>query len=84
MGRGYPNIGQEYIIPTHSISRQEYSSMANKGLKNGRAKFTKEQILDIRKRFDEGESLVSIHNDYNFVSRSTISRVAYRQVYKDI
>lgn len=84
LGRGYPDVGQEYIIPTGSISRQEYSSKANTGLKNGRAKMTEEQIRDIRKRFDGGETLVSIHKDYAFVSKSTVNRIAHRQVYKDV
>lgn len=84
LGRGYPNVGQEYLIPANSISRQEYSSKANAGIKNGRAKLTEEQIRDIRDRFDRGEKLKDIHALYDFVARSTISRVAHRQVYQDI
>lgn len=84
LGRGYPSIGQEYLIPTNSISRQEYSSKANAGIKNGRSKLNEEQIRDIRARYDNGEKLKDIHALYDFVGRSTISRVAHRQVYQDI
>lgn len=84
LGRGYTNIGKEYIIPTNSISRQEYSSKANIGVKNGRAKFTEGEIKDIRSMFDNGIKIKDIHDKYNTVSRSTISRIAHRQVYKDI
>lgn len=84
LGRGYPSVGKEYIIPTNSISRQEYSSKANQGLNNGRAKFTREQILDIRKMYDEGTPIVVIHGKYDFVSKSTITRIVHRQVYKDV
>lgn len=84
LGRGYPDISQEYLIPTNAISRQEYSSIANTGVKNGRAKFTVEQIKEIRNRYDSGETIKSIHETYSQVSRSTISRIVHREVYKDI
>lgn len=84
LGRGYPNVGQEYLIPVNSISRQEYSSKANMGVKNGRAKLNEDQIRDIRARYDNGERLKDIHALYDFVGYSTIFRVAHRQVYQDI
>lgn len=84
LGRGYSDVGAEYLIPTNSKTRQEYSSEANKGTKNGRAKFTEDQVREIRKRYDSGESVDEIHQDYNYVSRSTIHRITHRQVYKDI
>lgn len=84
LGRGYNNVGQEYLIPANSISRQEYSHQANKGLNNGRAKCTREQILAIRKRYDEGESFTSIAKDYTNISRSTVRRIAIRESYADV
>lgn len=83
LGIGYSNIGSEYIIPTNSISRQEYSSNANKGIKNGRSKLTKNDIIEIRMRYDNGENIKSILNDFN-VSLSTMKRVCNRETYKDI
>lgn len=84
LGRGYPDIGKEYIIPTNSISRQQYSSEANTGVKNGRAKFSIDQIKEIRQRYNNGETISNILKDFNFVSRATIYRIVHNQVYKDI
>jgi len=84
LGKGYPGIGKEYLIPTNSISKQEYSSAANKGLNNGRAKCSKEMILEVRKRYDNGESISSILKDFSYVSRNTIRRIALRESYKDV
>lgn len=84
LGHGYPNIGQEYIIPANSKTRAEYSSEANSGVKNGRAKCTKEQVLDIRKRYDSGESFTAIQKIYNFLSKSTVRRIALRESYSSI
>lgn len=83
LGRGYPDIGKEYIIPVHAKTRQEYSSLANKGLKNGRAKCSKEEILEIRKRYDQGECICEIEKDYPY-STNTISRIAKRITFKDV
>lgn len=85
LGKGYEDIGQEYMIPVGSISRQTYSSEANKGLKNGRCKVSIEDIQNIRKRFDEGESIILIAKDYeNKISKSTVRRIAKRESFKDI
>lgn len=84
LGRGYSGIGDEYLILPHSKSRQEYSAEANQGLKNGRAKCTKEEILEMRKRYDQGETISNIAKDYNFVSKSTVRRIVLREVYKNI
>ena len=84
LGHGYPNIGQEYLIPTNNKSRAEYSSEANSGVKNGRAKCSKEQVLDIRNRYDSGASFTEIQKLYNFLSKSTIRRIALRESYSSI
>lgn len=85
LGRGYSDIGKEYIIPTNSKTRQQYSSEANQGLKNGRAKCTREEILDIRKRYDNGETISSIKKDYlHKISHSTIRRIALRESYASV
>lgn len=84
LGHGYPGVGENYIIPTNSISRQEYSSIANKGLNNGRAKCSKEMILEVRDRYDNGESIPSILKDFPHVSKNTIRRIALRESYKDV
>ena len=84
LGNGYTEIGKEFIIPKNSISRQEYSSKANSGLNNGRAKCTIEQIREIRQRYDNGESIASIAKDFTFIKRNTVHRIAHREVYKNV
>lgn len=84
LGRGYNNIGHEYIIQPNTISRQEYSHNANNGLKNGKSKCNKEQILEIRYRYDNGEPINLIAKDFNHISKSTVRRIALRESYKDV
>lgn len=84
LGKGYPQIGQEYIIPANSISRQVYSSVANSGERNNKAKLTEEDVRNIRKRFDMGEEIVKIAKDYPEVSKQTIRRVCKRETWKNI
>lgn len=84
LGRGYPQIGKEFIIPAHEISRQEYSSKANEGSNNGMAKLTEEKVREIRLRYDSGESISSIAKDFNCVNRNSIVRVCKRQTWKTV
>lgn len=84
LGRGYSNVGQEYIIPSNTKSRQEYSSIANTGIRNGRAKCSVEDVKNIRQDFQDGLNYNELHNKYNFLSISTIKRIVKYQVYKEI
>ena len=84
LGRGYDQIGVEYFIPTNSISKQIYSSIANSGENNNKAKLTKNDVILIRERFDSGETYSEIHKDYSFVKLITIKRVCNRETWKNI
>lgn len=84
LGRGYDQIGVEYLIPTNSISKQIYSSIANSGENNNKAKLTKNDVILIRERFDSGETYSEIHKDYSFVKLITIKRVCNRETWKNI
>lgn len=85
LGRGYSNIGQEYIIPTGSKTRQEYSSIANSGSRNNKAKLNEEMVKEIRKRYDSGESWHTIYTDYkDIVSLQSIKRVCQRETWKNV
>ena len=84
LGRGYPQIGTEYLIETNSKTRQEYSSKANSGENNNKAKLTEKDVKMIRKRFDNGESPISIQKDYNCVNVNSIRRVCKRETWKNI
>lgn len=86
LGRGYPNIGVEYLIPYNpDFNRKYFSSIANSGTGCGRAKFTEEEIKDIRNRYDNLNQTVSeIHKIYSKVSIATIRRICKRETYKNI
>lgn len=84
LGRGYPTVGQEYLIPTNSIPRQVYSSIANTGEKNNKAKLTEADVRAIRSRFDSGEKVASIAKDYTFVNINSIRRVCNRQTWTHV
>lgn len=81
LGRGYSNIGTEYLIKSNTLSRQEYSSKANRGSNNNKAKLTETDVINIRKRFDNGEDWKSIHKDYNYVGLQTIRRICKRETW---
>lgn len=82
LGYGYPGIGEQYKV--EAKTRQEYSSIANSGENNNKAKLNKEMVLDIRKRFDEGEAIRDIQKIYSFVSIESIRRVCKRQTWKSV
>ena len=84
LGRGYSNIGQEFLIKTNSISRQEYSSNANAGENNNKAKLTVNDVKEIRQRYDKGESPIDIHKDFDFVNLNSIRRVCKRETWKNV
>lgn len=84
LGLGYPGIGSEFIIETGSISRQEYSSRANSGENNNKAKLTNKDVLDIRFRYDGGEEPSKIHKDYMFITLKSLMRVCKRETWKSI
>ena len=81
LGRTVPHIGKQFIIPAHQISKQEYSSIANRGQNNNKAKLTENDVLSIRKRYDSGESINDIYKDYQFVNKVTIKRVCKRETW---
>lgn len=84
LGIGYPNIGSEFIVETGTISRQEYSSMANSGENNNKAKLNNEDVVKIRERFDNGESPVEIYKDYQHITLKSLVRVCKRETWKSI
>lgn len=84
LGTGYNDVGQEFIIQPNQKSRQEYSHEANSGLKNGKAKASYEDIIEIRKRRDNGETFSAINKDFPHLSLSTVRRIALRESYKTV
>ena len=85
LGRGYPNVGTEYLIEKGAKTRQEYSSIANAGENNNKAKLKEEDVREIRKRYDSGETWQEIYVDYkNRVSKNTIISVCKRWTWKSV
>ena len=84
LGRGYTNIGKEFFIPTNTISRQEYSSYANSGEKNGRSKITEKDVKNIRKRYANGDRPSDIAKDYPNVKYVTINRICKKLTWKNV
>lgn len=84
LGRGYVDIGKEYFIKPNSISRQEYSSKANSGEKNNKAKLTEIDVVNIRKQYNSGMSELEISKGYPFVTLKTIRRVCRKETWKSV
>lgn len=78
----FPEIGLEFR--TTPKSRQEYSSIANTGENNAGAKLTTTDVINIRKRYDSGDTVKSIAIDYPIVSIESIRKVCKRLSWKNI
>ena len=84
LGIGYPQIGKQYLIPHNSISRSQYSSKANAGSKNGMAKLDEEKVKKIRELYDAGVPISKIHEQFNEVTKKTLSNVCARRTWKSV
>lgn len=84
LGRKYPQIGKDFIIPSNKISRQEYSSIANSGENNGMSKLNEQNVRDIRQQYDSGVSIKEIAKQYPQVSYNSIRRVCKRETWKNV
>lgn len=78
----FPDVGVEWKIP--SLSRQESSSKANSGANNAGAKLTVEDVLTIRNRYDNGETVRAIQDDYQIVTIESVRKICKRQSWKNI
>ena len=72
----FPEIGQEWRTP--SLTRQEYSSKANSGSNNAGAKVTVEDVIEIRKRYDNGEAVRKIWEDYQIITVESVRKICKR------
>lgn len=58
---------------------------AHKGSSNGRAKFSEEQVMEIRKKYSQGSSPKELFLEYNHIaSDSAISAILYGKTYKHL
>lgn len=84
LGTSQPQIAKDLIEQMPKLSKQEYSSNANKGENNNKAKLTEADVIDIRNKYKLGKKITEIHKFYPFVSRQTIERVCKRLTWKHI
>lgn len=76
-------IGSEFYIDAGA--RSEISSFVNKGEKNGRAKLTNDEVLFMRKLYDEGEKVSYIRKEhFPEHSYNAISYACKRKTFKNI
>ncbi len=71
----------KYIQSNHPVSKQKrYRSKEQDGILNHMAKFTKEEVISIRKRRDDGEDIKVVYKDYS----KRVSIACFRELWKDI
>lgn len=83
-GKADNNKATNLVWGTKSQNQQDRIKHGTdaRGEKNKRAKLSREQVLDIRKRRLEGESASEIHKDYPFICKEYIYRLTYKRVWK--
>lgn len=58
---------------------------AHKGSANGRAKFSEEQVVEIRTKYSQGTSPKSLYEEYGYIaSQSAISAIIYGKTFKHL
>lgn len=73
----YPNIAKELYI--------EYNQNIYSGENTSTYKLTNEDVIRIRNRYENGETIKNIHDSYkNIVARSTISNICNRVTWKHL
>ena len=65
-------------------NKKLHSKIARSGEKNGRAKLTKEQVIDIRAKAKEGMSNSEIYKLYPQVTPVSIRDIINRKTWKNI
>ena len=90
LGTTNPQIGKEFLVPFINKTRQEYSHEANDGSKNGQAKMTKEQIVEIRylfehrdKKHSDRKTILQLAKNYS-LSVTSVYNIVHYNSYKDV
>lgn len=84
LGTVSQNIGKEYLDKMKKFSKKEICGMVNQGELSCKSKLKTDDVLLIRKRYSQGETIKEIQKDYSFVSMNTIRRVCNRETWKHI
>lgn len=90
LGTSCPQIGKDLLEKFKNKTRQEYSQEANIGTKNGQAKLTAEQVIQIRYLFEhrntaksDRQTILMLSQQYN-LSASAIYSIVHYKSYKNI
>lgn len=84
LGQSYYGVGQKYLDQCEHKTRQEYSSEANRGERNNKAKLTEKDVRQIRQLYQQGATIADIHKQFNFVAYVSIERVCKKITWKHI
>lgn len=84
LGQNYYDVGKKYLEQCKRKTRQEYSSEANRGERNNKAKLTESDVRQIRQLYKQGLTVTEIQEQFNFVTWETINRVCKKITWKHI
>lgn len=80
-GRSYKLIMPEVFTEEN---KKKHASLARQGEKNGRAKLTKEDVLNIRRLHDEGVSNSELYKIYSQVTPTSIRDIINKKTWKSL
>lgn len=78
-GRTFPNIKSNL-----EKQKTKYIRKYQDGVNNSLAKFTVEQIIDIRRRKDKGEKLKDVYKIYPLVCKQSFRKIWNNETYKNV
>ena len=64
----------------NKLKRQKYMS----GKKKPKAKLTTEDVLEIRKMYEENQDFIPIYEKYPQVTKTTVRDICHRKTWKNI
>jgi hypothetical protein len=74
----------KWVTPKENSSHRKLHGTTCDGEKNGRARLTANQVIEIRKRFSIGEPVCKIHKDFQFVRYCAVKRAAHKISWKTL
>lgn len=65
-------------------NRHIHSKFKNRGTRNGRAKLSEEDVLSIRRQYQDGISLTQLYHEYPQVSKTTVRDIVLEKTWKHL
>lgn len=78
----WKGINSKVYTPENILAHSK--NTANKGSKNGRAKLTEADVIDIRTRRKNGETYQEVYKDYSFMTLKSFQNTYYGYNWKNI